>query len=103
MSQALSLYKQECDIMDRFDFEKVAVLMNTMGWKYASLKNEPIEVRDLEHTAESLMSAVQRDIMTTSDKFVVASTGGLEVAAYYYRGDWKMELKFIPVRCIAVV
>jgi hypothetical protein len=102
MSQALSLYKQECDIMERFDFAKVAAIMKVMDWKYAGSKESPT-VSDLQYTAESLMNVVQRDINTTSDAFVVASTGGLEVAAYCYRGNWKMELKFIPVRCNAVI
>lgn len=44
----------------------------------------------------------KRDV-DLADAFVVASTGGLEVAAYCYRGNWKMELKFIPVRCNAVL
>lgn len=102
MSQSLSLYKQECDIMERFDFAKVAAIMKVMDWKYAGSLHSPT-ISDLQYTAERLMSVIQRDINSTSETFVVASTGGLECAAYCFNGNWKMELKFIPVRCNSII
>ena len=96
MSQSLSLWHQECEIMDNFDFEKVHKCMQALNWRYYD--GEP-DLDKLKYIAESLINHVKRIIEAgEGDEWVLASTGGFVASAHFVKGSWHLSLDFVVAR-----
>jgi hypothetical protein len=93
MSQSLSLWRQECAIMDRFDFEKIHKCMQALNWKW---RGEEVTVEDLKICAEQLINYIKRDIEAGVDgAWLSVSTGGFKATGHLIQGDWRLTLEFI--------
>lgn len=93
MSQSMSLWKQECDIMDNFNFEKVHKCMQALGWKW---RGEDVTIDDLKICAETLINGVKRDIEAGTDAtWLSVATGGFKASGHLIKGDWRLTLEFI--------
>lgn len=93
MSQTQSLYRQECKIMENFNFEKVLKCMQALNWKYYD--SEPTIDR-LKVIAESLISDVKRIIESgEGDQWCSCATGGFVASGHLIKGNWRLRLEFV--------
>jgi hypothetical protein len=96
MSQTQSLYRQQCEIMQNFDFKKVLKCMKALKWKYYD--GEP-DIERLQSIAEGLISDVTRVVESGSQQhWLTCSTGGFKASAQLVNGDWLLTLEFIVAR-----
>lgn len=93
MSQTTSLWKQQCKIMDGFDFEKVQRTMLTLGWRW---RGEEPTLEDMKSTAEMLISWVTRTIEGGWESpWLSSSTGGFKASGHLINGNWILSLEFV--------
>lgn len=93
MSQTQSLYRQECKIMENFNFEKVHKVMQSLDWTW---RGQQVTIDDLKICAEKLINDVKRDIEAGTDhEWLSRSTGGFVASAHLIKGDWRLRLEFV--------
>ncbi len=93
MSQGQSLYRQECYIMENFNFDKVHKCMQALNWKYYD--GEPT-VENLQGVAERLISDVKRIIESGEEgTWFSCATGGFVASGHLIKGDWRLRLEFV--------
>ena len=86
--------KQEMidNIMDNFNFNRVAKCMEVLEWKWHDVEGIPQEP-DIRKLARKLLNAVKEEF--TSDRYSF-STGGFVVTVWYEAGNLDaMELSFV--------
>lgn len=84
------------DVMDNFDFGKVAHTMKALDWKWALPGGEyevPDEFTLRKQARELLTETIESSKNDYDGSGVTISTGGFEV--YYKEDDKYLELKFV--------
>lgn len=93
MSQTVSLWQQQCKIMDRFNFERVQRTMQALGWRW---RGEDPTLEQIKGTAEMLINYVTRAIEEGWESpFFSTSTGGFKASGYLINGNWILSLEFV--------
>lgn len=87
-------------ILDNFDFEKCALTMRFLGWRWA-FSPGPVTVEDLKKTANYLMDSAIEGCLKSKDcrsfEPYHSATGGLKVSCMknkFKMIDW-IELEFV--------
>ena len=87
------MYKEIEDILDEFDFDKVAKVMEALNWTWR-FEPEPPTRGELRRQARDLLQRVYKmpELAETS-----TGTGGFEASRHMYVGDTKkyLAIKFI--------
>lgn len=93
MSQTQSLYRQENEIIDNFNFGKVLHCMQALKWTYYD--SEPTIDR-LKVIAEKLITDVIRIVESGEEgTWFSCATGGFVASAHLMKGDWRLRLEFV--------
>lgn len=79
------------NIMDNFDFNRVAKCMEVLEWKWCDVEGIPTEP-DIRKSARKLLNNIKEEF--TSNRYSIAA-GGFVVTAWYNKGKLDdMELLF---------
>ena len=90
------------NIMDNFDFSRVAKCMEGLEWKWHDVEGIPTEP-DIRKSARKLLNTIRETY--TEDRYSV-STGGFVIRAWYAPDSHKLdaiELSFVVADCDACI
>ena len=68
-----TLYQQENDIMNRFNFARCLQVMQAINWTW---RGQAVDIDDLKSTATELMDQAIRHYQTNVGRWAQVSTGG---------------------------
>lgn len=101
------LYVDEC--IEKFDFEKMSMLMNLMGWRVLGLPfpvaAENLQLFAYEFISRTMLDAFKELVESDDDQYEVereVSTGGLMLTLYMSKDGNTITRCFITLRFVPI-